>query len=93
MKISAVVDDGYRYTVYDDPAGHVRDDVCWVDDVVNQVGVGFASGGLEFIVRVEQRKRVLIITALRWIGLDVPDEEEKVVTKIDERVPELVVVR
>ena len=77
MRLSAADGDGHSYRVYDYPAKSLRQDLCWVDDVLNQVGVGFASDGFEFVHRMEQRKRVLIITALRWIALDLPEEEEK----------------
>lgn len=71
--------------MYDYPAKLFRKDLCWVDDCVNQVGVGFASAGWEFVHRVEQRKRVLIIPGMRWIALDLPEEEdlpEEVITAL-----------
>ena len=100
MRISASEPGGTYYRVYDYPAGGLRQDLCWVDDVLNQVGVGHAYlRGEEFITRVEQRKRILIITALKWIVLDLPEEDVRIEKKISipelfgSREPELVVVR
>ncbi len=77
MRLSAAYGDGRSYRVYDYPAGAFRKDLVWVDDAMNMVGVGFVSGGCEWVLKVERRKRVLIITALKWVALDLPEEEEK----------------
>lgn len=88
MRLSAADPDACFFRVYDYPAGRLRGDLCWVDDVTNQVGVGHAHiGGEEFVTRVEQRKRVLIITALKWIALDLPEEDTQIEKKIS--IPEL----
>ncbi len=75
MRISALDFEAFQYRVYDYPAGCFRKDLVWVDDDVNMVGVGFASQGKEWVFEVEHRKRVLIITALKWVALDLPGEE------------------
>lgn len=105
MRLSAAYGDGWSYRVYDYPAGGFRNDLVWVDDDVYMVGVGFASGGYEWVSKVEYRQRVLIIPPLRWIALDLPEEEEKsmatdhVLTPVeakdvaDKRLLEYVVVR
>ncbi len=81
MRLSAAFDDCLNFHVYDYLIGSFRNDLCWVDDTLNQVGVGNAyrgdDGGKEFVHRIEQRRSVLIITALKWIALDLPEEEEK----------------
>lgn len=79
MRLSAVDPDACRYRVYDYPAGGFRNDLCWVDDVLNQVGVGHANitAGEERVFLVEQRKRVLIIPGMYWVALDLPEEEVK----------------
>ena len=78
MRLSASDPGALLYRVYDYPAGQFRTDLCWADDELNQVGVGHAHiDGEEFVSRIEQRIRVLIITALRWVALDLPEEEEK----------------
>ena len=87
MRLSAAYGDGCYYRVYDYPAGSLRFDLCWVDDVLNQVGVGHATCGFEMIDRIEQRKQIMIITALKWVALDLPEEEERVEKKIS--IPEL----
>ena len=71
------------YHVYDYPAGQFRRDLCWVDDWLNQVGVGFATCGQEHVTRVEQRKHILIIPGVYWIALDLPEEETKQEHKIN----------
>ncbi len=77
MRLSAAFsEEAHRYRVYDYPAGEQRRDLCWVDDVTNQVGVGFATWGREYVFEVEQRKRVLIIPGVYWIALDLPEEED-----------------
>lgn len=102
MRISAAHNDGRFYRAYDYPAGVIRRDLCWVDDVLNQVAVGraclYPSGEYcEIVDRIEQRKRVLIITALRWIALDLPEDAEPecqvIEGAVDYQVPEVVVVR
>ena len=74
MRLSAVDEEALRYRVYDYPAGRLRCDLCWVDDGLNQVGVGCAMFGIEWVTRVEQRKCVLIIPGVYWIALDLPNE-------------------
>ena len=78
MRLSATERDAFLYRVYDYPAGVFRKDLCWADDELNQVGVGCAFNGCEYVRNVEQRKRVLIIIPLKWVALDLPEEEEKV---------------
>ena len=88
MRLSAAFnEEAYRYRVYDYPAGQFRRDLCWVDDVKNQVGVGFAAKGQEHVFEVEQRKRILITTALKWVALDLPEEDIRQEHKIS--IPEL----
>lgn len=77
MRLSAAYGDGWSYRVYDYSAGGFRGDLVWVDDDVHMVGVGFASGGQEWVFNVEHRKRVLIISALKWIALDLPMERDE----------------
>ena len=77
MRLSAVNLEAIFYRVYDYPAGCQRCDLCWVDDVTAQLGIGFASGGREYVSRVEQRERVLIIQALRWVAVDLPEDIEE----------------
>ena len=91
MRVSAAQCDGPLYRAYDHALGGFRRDLVWADDETARLGVGHAAGGREFVLRVEQRKRVLIIAALRWISIDLP--EEKVSAAGLERVPELVEVR
>lgn len=82
MRLSAAFDrEACLYRVYDYPAGSMRRDLCWVDDGLNQVGVGFAAWGQEFVTRVEQRKRILIIPGVYWIALDLPEEEAWVMSE------------
>lgn len=78
MRLSAAFHiESHRYRVYDYPAGQFRRDLVWVDDLTNQVGVGFATWGHEHTFDVEQRQRILIIPGVYWIALDLPEEEEK----------------
>ena len=88
MRLSAAFHEEARlYRVYDYPVGQMRHDLCWVDDGVNQVGVGFATRGQEYVVRIEQRKHILIIPGVYWIALDLPEEEVRQEHKIN--IPEL----
>ncbi len=101
MRLSAAFDvEAHRYRVYDYPAGGMRRDLCWVDDGTNQVGVGFATWGREYVFEVEQRKRVLIIPGVYWIALDLPEEKENLDWKlswpailVDGKIPEYVVIK
>lgn len=83
MRISAAYGDGFSYRVYDHIVKCMRDDLCWVDDSTNQLGVGHASAGFECISRIEQRKRVVIIPSLKWVSVDLPDNETEVVHEVD----------
>lgn len=90
MRLSAVNLEARFYRVYDYPAGCMRNDLCWVDDVTAQLGVGSASDSYEYVSRVEQRQRILIIQALRWVAVDLPEDTEEGVEKIER---ELVLVQ
>lgn len=74
MRISAAYGDGFSYRVYDHAAKCMRVDLCWVDDFTNQLGVGCASVGFEYVERIEHRKRVLIIPSLKWVSVDLPED-------------------
>ncbi len=88
MRLSAAFqEEAYRYRVYDYLAGQLRRDLVWVDDVTNQVGVGFATWGREHTFEIEQRKRILIIPGMYWIALDLPEEETKQSYGKDLRIP------
>ena len=88
MRLSAAFsEEAHRYRVYDYTSGEFRHDLCWVDDEINQVGIGFAMWGQEHVFAVEQRKRVLIIPGAYWIALDLPVEEGGIEHKIS--IPEL----
>ena len=77
MRLSATVHEHRFYRIYDHVGGCQRHDICWVDDELAQVGVGFCMQDVEITYQVEQRRRVLIIPALKWVSLDLSEESEE----------------
>lgn len=73
------------WRVYDHRLGTLRDDVVWADAATAQLGVchcglGFGAGAVGLLCggsNVEQRERVLIVRALRWIAVDVPGVQQE----------------
>ena len=92
MRISAANRDGYLYRVFDHAARAFRHDLVWVDDEAARLGVGYATCGVEVTYRVEQRRRVVIVPVIRWVSVDLPDEEEGIPQTERDRTPELVLV-
>ena len=81
MRISAAHGDGYLYRVYDHRAWAFRHDLCWVEDEGARLGVGYAYGNVEVTERIEQRERIVIIQALRWVAVDLPLNEDYASTR------------
>lgn len=87
MRVDArtMPDGGLNWRVYDHKAQAFLKDVVWADDELNQLGILDISTLLRLRERlpknhypliVEQRERVMIIAALKWIAVDAPADEE-----------------
>ena len=67
MRVHASINNGHLYRVYDYKIGAFRRDCVWADDELHQLGL--------WPYGMEQRRKVLIIPPLWWIGVDVPEEK------------------
>lgn len=70
MRVYSNSNNGHLYRVWDYQLLDFRYDCLWVDDVTNQLGVGYEGV-------VEQRRRVLILPFMRRIGVDIPEEDAR----------------